>query len=114
MRLSREDAQALGLVKKRGKCGSTRCEADGFNFDSKKERDFYAALKLRRANKDIDYFLRQVPFHLPGGVVYRCDFMVVDRWGKVSYIDVKGHKMREYLTKKKLVEHHFGVQIEER
>jgi hypothetical protein len=39
----------------------------------------YKELKLLKAAGDILYFLRQVPFHLPGGIVARVDFMVAYR-----------------------------------
>ena len=51
---------------------------DQQRFDSKLERDRYLHLKQMRAIGVVDFFLRQVPFHLPGGIVYRLDFLV--RW----------------------------------
>jgi hypothetical protein len=56
-----------------------RAECDGILFDSQLEMRRYKELKLLKAAGDILYFLRQVPFHLPGGIVARVDFMVTYR-----------------------------------
>ena len=55
----------------------TRAECDGILFDSQLEMRRYKELKLLKAANQIAYFLRQVPFHLPGGITSRIDFMVV-------------------------------------
>jgi hypothetical protein len=86
---------------------------DGITFDSKREALHYQKLKAERERGDILFFLRQVPFHLPGGVRYVVDFLVVDLGGKVSFEDVKGYRTREYVTKKKLVEALYPVKIVE-
>ena len=88
-------------------------EADGIRFDSKKEARFYQELKLRQQAGNIVFFLRQVPFHLPGGVTYRVDFQVFDAEGNVRFIDVKGHRTKQYIDKKKMVESIYPVKIEE-
>lgn len=54
-----------------------RAECDGILFDSTLEMRRYKELKLLKAAHQIAYFLRQVPFHLPGGISARIDFMVV-------------------------------------
>ncbi len=50
---------------------------DGIRFDSKLEARRYDELRLEQLAGKVLYFLRQVPFHLPGGVIYRADFLVV-------------------------------------
>ena len=50
------------------------------------------------------FFLRQVPFHLPGGVRYVVDFVEFWAGGDVRFVDVKGFKTPEYKAKKKMVE----------
>lgn len=77
---------------------------DGIRFDSKKEADYYDELKLRKRAGDVIQFLRQVPFFLPGGVKYVCDFLVFLTDGNVEFVDVKGMRLPEYKTKKKMVE----------
>jgi hypothetical protein len=75
-----------------------RAECDGIKFDSTLEMRRYKELKLLKASGTINYFLRQVPFHLPGGIVARIDFLVVypifhegsRHWGeKLEYEDCK-------------------------
>jgi hypothetical protein len=97
------------------KFNATKTVLDGIRFDSKKEARYYQDLLLRQKaeNGDVLFFLRQIAFYLPGGVRYVCDFQVFKRDGSVSFVDVKGFKTREYMTKKKLVESLYPVQIEE-
>ena len=64
-------------------------EADGIRFASKAEARRYEHLKLAQRGGTALFFLRQVPFHLPGGVVYRCDFLVFWADGRVTVEDVK-------------------------
>ena len=80
------------------------CESDGIKFPSKAERRRYEELKLLRKNGDVVQFLRQVPFHLPGGVKYVADYLVFWADGTVTVEDVKGMKTPMYIAKKKLVE----------
>ena len=89
-------------------------EIDGIKFPSKKQANYYQELKLRQKTGDIIFFLREVPFHLPGGVTYRCDFVIFNPEGSVSFIDVKGFRTKEYVIKKKQVEAIYTVTIEER
>lgn len=86
---------------------------DGIHFASQKERNYYENLKLRQAGGDIVFFLMQVPFRLSGGIRYLCDFAIFEKDGTVRFVDVKGMRTREYITKKKLVEATYPVQIEE-
>lgn len=97
----------------KSKYKNVRVEVDGFKFDSKAEARYYGELKLRQIAGDIKYFLRQVPFHLPGNIVYRCDFSVFENNGDIRYIDVKGVITDKYKMKKKLVEALYPIKIEE-
>jgi len=94
----------------RSKYGATRIEVDGILFDSKAEAIYYEQLKLLRDAGSIRYFLRQVPFDLPGNTKYRCDFMIVDDAG-VQYVDIKGHVTKEFKRAKKQVEALYPVEI---
>jgi hypothetical protein len=87
---------------------------DGYRFDSKKEAHFYDMLDLARQAGQVVFFLRQVPFHLPGNVTYRVDFLVFYANGDIRFIDVKGYRTKSYITKKKMVEALYPVTIEER
>ena len=50
-------------------------ETDGIKFSSKKEAKRYSNLKTLKNIGEVIFFLRQVPFHLPGGVKYVCDII---------------------------------------
>jgi len=86
---------------------------DGIRFDSTKEGNYYNELKMRLKG-DVLFFLRQVPFDLPGSVKYRCDFEVFYKDGRVEFIDVKGKRTQMYITKKKMVESLYPVKIIEK
>lgn len=98
--------------KKRSKYNAKKVVVDGIKFDSKKEAKYYEQLKLRKAAGEVDYFLLQVPFHLPGGVVYKCDFQEFHKDGTVHYVDTKGFETPEFKIKKKQVEALYPVIIE--
>lgn len=86
---------------------------DGIKFSSKKESRYYDLLKLLKKNGEVLFFLRQVPFHLPGNVKYLCDFIVFWANGDITFEDVKGFKTALYKTKKKMVENLYPIKIKE-
>lgn len=63
---------------------------DGFRFDSKKEAARYSRNKILLSNGEMVMQLRQTPFHLSDGVIYRLDFMEFYSDGRILFIDVKG------------------------
>ena len=89
-----------------------RTEYDGIKFDSKKEANYYLQLKQRIKCNEVIFFLRQVPFHLPGNVTYRVDFQEFHQDGTVHFIDVKGMQTKDFIMKKKMVESLYPVEIE--
>lgn len=86
---------------------------DGIHFSSKKELKRYLELKNLQSRGDILFFLRQVPFHLPGNTKYVCDFLIFWNNEDVTIEDVKGFKTDMYKLKKKLVEHHYPIHVTE-
>jgi hypothetical protein len=88
-------------------------EYDGIKFASKKEAKRYKELLLLKKAGDILFFLRQVPFHLPGNVKYLCDFVIFWANGEVTFEDVKGIKTPMYILKKKQVESLYPLEITE-
>ena len=86
------------------KYAAVATEVDGMRFDSKKEARYYATLKLRRAADEVVLFLRQVPFHLPGGVRYVCDFLEFHADGTVHFVDTKGVETADFKAKRRMVE----------
>lgn len=95
------------------KFGAKRTEYEGVQYASKKEARYAQELDLRVRAGEVVFYLRQVPFHLPGGVVYRVDFAEFATNGEVHFVDVKGMRTKDYITKKKLVEALYPVTIEE-
>ena len=59
------------------------------------------------------FFLRQVPFHLPGGVKLVVDFQVFWADGHVTFDEPKGCRTESYLAKKRMVESLYPITIEE-
>ena len=86
----------------------------GIKFASKKEAKYYSKLLLRKKAKEVIFFLRQVPFYLPGGVKYVCDFQEFWTDGTVHFVDVKGFRTPMYKAKKKIVESIYPITIEEK
>lgn len=84
---------------------------NGIRFPSKLEANYYKQLMLRQHAGEVVFFLRQVPFHLPGNVRYVVDFVVFTAEGDVIFVDVKGMKTPEFIMKKKLVEALYPVEI---
>jgi len=97
----------------RHKFNAVRCESDGFKFASKKERKRYLELKELRKAGEVELFLMQTPFHLPGNTKYVCDFQVFWNNGTVTFEDVKGIKTPVYSLKKKQVEELYPITITE-
>ena len=86
-------------------------EYDGIKFPSKAEAKRYLELKVLQEKGEVLFFLRQVPFHLAGGVKYVCDFMIFWADGSVTVEDVKGMKTPLYVAKKKMVESTYPIEI---
>lgn len=94
---------------------------DGYRFDSKLERDRYLYWKNLWHLGAIAWFTRQVPFYLPGGIVWRADFIVVnthdtiakERLGDAVIVeDCKGVMTRVAINKIKQVEQIYGFKVD--
>lgn len=85
---------------------------DGIRFDSKAEGRYYSSLKLRVKAGEVVFFLRQVPFYLPGGVKYVVDFQEFHSDGTVHFVDVKGMETESFKAKKRMVENLYPLEIE--
>ncbi len=94
------------------KFNAVRTEIDGIKFDSKKEAKYYQELMLRVMAGEVVFFLRQTPFHLPGGVTYKVDFQEFHSDGTVHFVDVKGMVTPMFRDKKKMAEDLYPVEIE--
>lgn len=106
--------QVDALIGKQVKAAKYRNDAhwaDGERFDSLLEWRCYEGLKLRRAAGEVAWFIRQVPFRLEGGVIYRADFLVVLASGGVEVIDAKGYDTQASRNKRRQVKARYGVEV---
>lgn len=85
---------------------------EGQRFASGLEWRYFKHLKILKMSGEVLFFLRQVPFHLPGGVKYVVDYQVFYSDGSVQFVDVKGFETSEFVLKKKIVEDLYPVEIE--
>lgn len=88
-------------------------EYGGRKYPSKKQAQYAQELELRIKAGEVLFYLEEVPFRLPGGIIYRLDFMEFWANGEVHLVETKGMKTRDYLIKKRMVETLFPVSIEE-
>ena len=96
---------------------------NGIKFDSKKESQYYAILKMLEKSGKIRDLKLQVPFTLIetfklGDKTYRkmkyiADFTYYDDKDNLHVVDTKGYRTKEYDLKKKLMAWKFGIEIEE-
>jgi hypothetical protein len=99
---------------KPSKYRNERVEIDGEVYDSKLEYSCHMALKRRKhLGEPIGLILRQVPFRLEGGVVYRADFVVSTSAGPdfVEVWDAKGKDTRSSINKRKQVRARYGIDV---
>ena len=91
---------------------AVQTECDGIKFSSKKEARYYTGLKLKVAAGQVVFFLRQVPFHLPGGVRLVVDFVEFRADGSVHFVDTKGVETESFKAKRRLVEAVYPIKLE--
>lgn len=114
--LGKGKGRRSGAKSRRNKYGVAPKEkrtVDGIVFDSRKEARRYLALRALREAGHVQYFLRQVPFDLPGPARWLADFLVVWSDGRITVEDVKGHRTSEYRLKKRQVEALYPIKIQE-
>ena len=118
-----------------------KVEVDGILFDSKKEANRYMELKLLEKAGEITDLKRQVRYELiprqreqstemyksgphkgeykPGKVIeqscyYVADFVYKDKEGdRIVVEDTKGMRTKDYVIKRKLMLHRYGIRIKE-
>lgn len=121
---------------KRNKYGSSTCTVDGIVFDSQREAKRYIDLHLLEINGKISNLQRQVKYVLiptqrepdsigpKGGVKkgkviekecsYIADFVYLDNEKQETVVeDTKGFRTPEYIIKRKLMLHVYGIRIVE-
>lgn len=107
-------------IEKKSKYSSAKTDIDGITFDSKKEAEFYAELKLREKAGEISHlrlqprYLLQEAFKHDGKqyreIEYVADFEYIEN-GVTVVIDVKGFKTAVYMLKKKLFLYKYGGKV---
>ena len=108
------------------KYGARKVTYDSKTFDSQKEAQRYAELRLLERGKVISDLRLQVKFPLipaqkdeNGKVIeravnYIADFVYIDKkTGHTVVEDTKGFKTKEYIIKRKLMLHIYGIRIRE-
>ena len=117
------------------KYGNRKIEADGEVFDSKKEYRRWKELILLLKAGEISKLQRQVKYVLipaqrepdirgprggirPGKLIerevaYIADFVYTDNAGQTVVEDCKGMRTKEYIIKRKLMLHEYGIRIKE-
>lgn len=101
----------------RHKFGAKKCELDGLKFPSILEKNYYVILKHLQKTGEVLFFLRQVPFNLPGGITYRLDFMVFyapkneNLGGSIEFIETKGYMTADARIKIAQTEDIYGIKI---
>lgn len=84
---------------------------DGQRFDSKLEAKYYQNLRVRKFAGEVKWFLRQVRFDLPGGIIYRCDYEEMLSTGEIVFTDCKGALTDVSRIKLKQVEVLYGIKV---
>jgi len=101
----------IGSGKKKNKYNAIPVIIDGYFFPSIKEGKRYAELTLLKRAGDIIRFYRQVPFYLPGKIVYRLDFLIYWKNKEITHEDTKGFQTAVFKIKRKQVEEIYGIKI---
>ena len=133
VRLSKEEARALGLTPARSKYNNNKPSyydpdlKQKLTFDSNKELEYYLLLKDRQKRGEIYDLKRQEPIEIQPAfidsqgvkyqaIIYKADFTYKEAAFQGNYIkhyiDVKGYKTEIYKLKKKLLAYK-GFYIEE-
>ena len=105
---------------KKSKYSSAKTDVDGIRFDSKKESEFYAELKLREKAGEITHlrlqprYLLQEAFKHEGKqyreIEYVADFEYIEN-GVTVVVDVKGFRTAVYMIKRKLFLYRYGDKV---
>ncbi len=113
------------LGKRAHKFGATPTVHDGIKYASKKEAARAGELDMLTRAGEVAFYLRQVRFPIrpsrrdandkavDRGEVWVCDFLVWWTNGACTIEDTKGHRTRDYLRKKRLVEALYPFTIDE-
>jgi len=115
---------------KRHKYNAVRTVYNNIAYASKKEANYAQELDLRKKAGEIDFWLMQVPFSLPGNTVYRLDFVTFKLAARppeipddvkrfvdcswlynIEFIEVKGFRTGLGELKRKQVEEIYKIKV---
>lgn len=103
-------------ARRRSKYGNIKTEVDGELADSKHEAECYKAFQLQVKGGLYRAVLFQVPFLLPGGVVYKADFVTLNNDGTYTVYDAKSEATRKdkaYRIKNRQMKNCLNIEIKE-
>lgn len=86
------------LPRPKSKYGNCPTAYNGVRYASKLEADYAKRLELAKKSGDLLFYLEQVPFRLPGGIVYKLDFMEFWAPGGDDQVDVVFTEVKGFLT----------------
>lgn len=128
VRFSEKEYQALVgepsvRTASRNKYRNVKCELDGITFDSARERDRYAELKMLERSGQIQNLVLQPSFEIVPPVIedgkvvqravtYRADFSYMQD-DEIVVEDAKGVLTDVYKLKKKLMRSVYGIKVRE-
>lgn len=92
------------------KFNAVRCESDGIKFPSLLERSCYLKLKQMKKDGRILFFLRQVPFDLPGKSKHVIDYCIFTE-ENVIFIEAKGRDLPMGKLKRSQVSELYNIEI---
>jgi len=92
------------------KFGAVKCERNGIKFPSKLERACYDRLMILEMAGEFKFFLRQIPFDLPGQSIHKIDYCVFYE-DYVCFIEAKGRDLPLGKLKRKQVEDIYGITV---
>lgn len=105
-------------VEKSNKFHAVMVEAHERKFPSKKHYRFYLDLVCKQKAREIWFFLREVPFDLPGhyeknGRIarHRVDFMIAYPDRTFEFVEVKGRDYGEGKLRRAIVEETYNLKI---
>lgn len=101
---------------RRNKYNNVKTEVDGEIADSKHEAECYKAFQLQVKGGLYRAVLFQVPFLLPGGVVYKADFVTLNNDGTYTVYDAKSEATRKdkaYRIKNRQMKNCLNIEIKE-
>ena len=106
----------LGPKARRSKYNNIKTEVDGKLMDSKHEAEQYKVFQLQVRGGMYRAVLTQVPFLLPGGVVYKADFVTLNNDGTYTVFDAKSEATRKdkaYRIKNRQMKNCLNIEIKE-